>query len=43
MIAVPGSKENQIDLYIQSKPFAENSGGNVSRELYPGMYYYKTV
>ena len=42
MIAVPRS-DSEIDLYIQSKSFAENSGRDTSRELYQGMYFYKTI
>ena len=43
MIAVPSSEKDKIDLYIQSKSFAENSHGDVSKQLYDGMYFYKTI
>jgi beta-lactamase superfamily II metal-dependent hydrolase len=43
MIAVPSSQSGRIDLYIQSKSFADNSGGDTSKEIYEGMYFYRTV
>lgn len=43
MIAIPGSSKNEIDLYIQSKSFAENSGGDTSKTYGEGMYFFKTV
>ena len=43
MIAVPSREDGRIDLYIQSKSFAENSGGDSNRTYVEGMYFFKTV
>ena len=43
MILTPGPGNTSIDIYIQSKSFAENSGGDTSRIIHSDMYFYKNV
>jgi beta-lactamase superfamily II metal-dependent hydrolase len=43
MVLTTAADGNSIDVYIQSKSFAQNSGGNTSRTLYDDLYFYKNI
>jgi beta-lactamase superfamily II metal-dependent hydrolase len=43
MVLTTAADGSSIDVYIQSKAFAKNSGGDTSRTLYDDLYFYRNI